>query len=68
MSGAMVRIGKYEEINRPMLVHFSCQRMDDNIASFMTKGSFGKWLSRNVIGKYILPTYRFSHRQLAIHG
>ena len=33
--------------------------MDDNIASFMTKGGFGKWLSRNVIGKYILPTYDF---------
>ena len=59
MMGAMVRIGKFEEINRPMLVHFSCERMDDNIASFMTKGSFGKWLSRNVIGKYILPTYDF---------
>ncbi len=59
MMGAMIRVGKFKEINRPMLVHFSCERMDDNIASFMTKGSFGRWLSRNVIGKYILPTYDF---------
>ncbi len=59
MLGAMVRIGKFKQINRPMLVHFSCERMDDNIASFMTKGSFGKWLARNIIGKYTLPSFDF---------
>ena len=42
-----------------MLVHFSCERMDDNIASFMNKGRFGKWLARNIIGKYTLPTFDF---------
>lgn len=59
MLGAMVRVGKFEEINRPMLVHFSCERMDDNIASFMSKGKLGKALARNVIAKYIIPTYDF---------
>ena len=56
MLGAMVRVGKFKEINRPMLVHFSCERMDDNIASFMSKGRLGKTLARNVIAKYIIPT------------
>jgi glycosyltransferase involved in cell wall biosynthesis len=59
MLGAMIRIGKFKQLNRPMLVHFSCERMDDNIASFMNKGRFGKWLARNIIGKYTLPTFDF---------
>lgn len=59
MLGAMIRIGKFKQIGRPMLVHFSCERMDDNIASFMTKGAFGKWLSRRVIGNYIVPSFDF---------
>ncbi len=59
MLGAMVRIGKFKQLNRPMLVHFSCERMDDNIASFMTEGKFGRWLARNIIGKYTLPTFDF---------
>ena len=59
MMGAMIRIGKFKQIGRPLLVHFSCERMDDNIASFMTKGAFGRWLSRRVIGNYILPSFDF---------
>ncbi len=59
MLGAMIRIGKFKQLNRPMLVHFSCERMDDNIASFINKGRFGKWLARNIVGKYTLPTFDF---------
>jgi glycosyltransferase involved in cell wall biosynthesis len=59
MMGAMIRIGKFKQIGRPLLVHFSCERMDDNIASFMTKGSFGKWLSRRVVGNYLLPSFDY---------
>lgn len=57
--GAMVRIGKFKQLNRPMLVHFSAERMDDNIASFMTKSSFGEWLARRVIGNYTLAVFDF---------
>jgi glycosyltransferase involved in cell wall biosynthesis len=42
-----------------MLVHFSCERMDDNIASFMTKGAFGKWFARRVMGNYNFPIFDF---------
>lgn len=59
MFGAMVRLGKFKQLGRPMLVHFSCERMDDNVSSFLSKGSFGGWLARNVIGKYTLPTFDF---------
>ncbi len=59
MLGAMIRIGRFRQIGRPLLVHFSCERMDDNIASFMTKGAFGRWLSRRVVGNYLLPSFDF---------
>ena len=59
MLGAMIRKNKFRQLNRPMLVHFSCERTDDNIASFMTKKPYGRWLARRVIGNYILPTFDF---------
>ncbi len=61
MLGAMVRLGKFKQLGRPMLVHFSCERMDDNISSFLTTGKTGAWLARSVIGNYTLPTFDF-HR------
>ena len=59
MFGAMVRLGKFSQLGRPMLVHFSAERMDDNIASFMTRSSFGEWLARRVIGNYTLAVFDF---------
>lgn len=55
--GVMVRKKGFQQLGRPMLVHFSCERMDDNIASFVTKGRFGKWLARRVIGNYTMPSF-----------
>ncbi|MDH3494442.1 MAG: hypothetical protein OEM82_12880, partial [Acidobacteriota bacterium] len=40
MFGTMVRRKKFKQLGRPMLVHFSCERMDDNIASFLSGGRF----------------------------
>lgn len=59
MLGAMVRLGKFKQLGRPMLVHFSCERMDDNISSFLTTGKLGARLARRVVGNYILPTFDF---------
>ena len=59
MLGAMVRIGKFKQIGRPMLVHFSCERMDDNIGSFVSGGKTGKWLARRLMGNYIFPSFDF---------
>lgn len=57
--GAMVRRKGFQEIGRPMLVHFSCERMDDNIGSFISKGKLGQWLARRVIGNYTLPSFDY---------
>jgi glycosyltransferase involved in cell wall biosynthesis len=59
MLGAMIRLGKFKQLGRPMLVHFSAERMDDNIASFMTEKAFGSWLARRVIGNYTLAVFDF---------
>jgi glycosyltransferase involved in cell wall biosynthesis len=59
MFGPMVRKKGFQEIGRPMLVHFSCERMDDNIGSFISKGKLGQWLARRVIGNYTLPSFDY---------
>jgi len=59
MFGAMVRKGKFSQLGRKPLVHFSCERMDDNIASFLVGGKTGKWIARRLIGNYIMPSFDF---------
>lgn len=57
--GVMIRTNNFKKLGRPMLVHFSCERMDDNVGSFLTGGSLGKWFARRVIGNYTLPNFDF---------
>src|SRR4051794_12387945 len=45
--------------SRPVLVHFSCERMDDNVASFILKGQVSRWLCRKYIGSFNLPMFDF---------
>jgi len=59
MFGAMVRRGKFKQLDRPMLVHFSCERMDDNVASFLSGGKLSEWFSRAVMGNYNFPSFDF---------
>jgi len=59
MMGAMIRVGKFSELGRPMLVHFSCERMDDNVSSFLIGGGIGKWFSRRIMGNYNFPLFDF---------
>jgi len=57
--GVMVRKKGFQQLGRPMLVHFSCERMDDNIASFVTKRKWGSWLARRIIGNYTMPSFDY---------
>jgi len=57
--GPMIRTNNFKKLGRPMLVHFSCERMDDNIGSFMTRSRLGKALARYVIGNYTIPGFDF---------
>ncbi|MFN6963798.1 MAG: glycosyltransferase [Pyrinomonadaceae bacterium] len=59
MMGAMIRVGKFKQLGRPMLVHFSAERMDDNIGSFLTSGGGGRWFARRVIANYTLPVFDY---------
>lgn len=57
--GVMIRTNNFKKLGRPMLVHFSCERMDDNIGSFLTGGGLGKWFARRVIGNYTMPNFDY---------
>ena len=59
MLGVMIRTNHFKRLGRPVMVHFSCERMDDNIGSFLTKGRIGKWLARRVIGNYTMPNFDY---------
>lgn len=57
--GVMIRTNNFKKLGRPMLVHFSCERMDDNVGSFLSGGRLGKWFARRVIGNYTLPNFDY---------
>lgn len=59
MIGAMIRMNMFKRLGRPMLVHFSCERMDDNIGSFLMRGKAGKWFARRMMGNYNFPIFDF---------
>ena len=56
---AKIRKHYLQNLGRPVLVHFSCERMDDNISAFLTKAKFGNWLARQLMGNYNVPLYDF---------
>lgn len=57
--GVMIRTNNFKKLGRPVLVHFSCERMDDNVGSFLTGGRIGKWFARRVIGNYTIPNFDY---------
>ena len=57
--GAMIRTNNFRRLGRPMLVHFSCERMDDSIQTFLRIGSAGKWFSDRLLRYYHLPSFDF---------
>lgn len=57
--GAMVSRRMFKSLGRPAIVHFSCERMDDNIASFIARGRFGEWFARLIMGCYNFPSFDY---------
>jgi glycosyltransferase involved in cell wall biosynthesis len=55
----VLRKGRFPQLNRPMLVHFSCERMDDNLRAFVSSAKPFRWFSRRLIGNYIHPMFDF---------
>lgn len=59
MLAAMIRKNAFKKLGRPMLVHFSCERMDDNIGAYLSSGKPGKWLARRLMGNYNFGLFDF---------
>ena len=59
MFGAMIRRGKFKQLGRVPVIHFSCERIDDNVASFLSKGRLGKRFSRALMGYYLAPSFDY---------
>jgi glycosyltransferase involved in cell wall biosynthesis len=57
--GTVVRINMFRRLKRPMLVNFSSERMDDNVASFISAGRLPRWFARRYMGNYLFPSYDF---------
>ena len=55
----VLRKGRFQQLKRPMLVHFSCERMDDNLRAFVSGAKPFRWFSRRLIGNYIHPMFDF---------
>jgi glycosyltransferase involved in cell wall biosynthesis len=59
MAGLLRRHTLTVSNQRPMLVHFSCERMDDNVASFINRGAVSRWFCRRFLGAFNLPMFDF---------
>ena len=57
--GAMIRKNYFQKLGRPMLVHLSSERMDDNMRAFISSSEIARRLSRSFIRNYILPSFDF---------
>jgi glycosyltransferase involved in cell wall biosynthesis len=55
----IIRMGYFSRINRPLLVHFTCERMDDNMRSFVSGTKPFMWFSHRVMGNYNFPMFDF---------
>lgn len=55
----VIRKGYFKSLGRPMLVHFSCERMDDNLRAFVSGLPPSKWFSRRVMGNYVYPMFDY---------
>ncbi len=54
-----IKRGNISSLNRPMLVHLSCERMDDNLRAFISVSGACRWLAKTVMGNYIAPMFDY---------
>ena len=55
----VIRKGYLKSLERPMLVHFSCERMDDNLRAFVSGLAPFRWFARRIIGNYVFPMFDY---------
>ena len=54
-----IKRGFVKPLNRPMMVHLSCERMDDNMRAFVSNVIPFGWFSRRVMGNYVAPMFDY---------
>lgn len=59
LMAGLIRRGILPSVGRPLLVHFTCERSDDNIRAFVSDGRVARWLSRRLMGNYVFPMFDF---------
>jgi len=55
----LIKKGSLKSLKRPMLVHLSCERMDDNLRAFVSRAIPFGWFSRRVMGNYVAPMFDY---------
>ncbi|HEY0429468.1 MAG TPA: glycosyltransferase [Pyrinomonadaceae bacterium] len=55
----LIHKGFFKSLGRPMLVHFSCERMDDNLRAFVSGAKLFRWFARRFMGNYIFPMFDY---------
>ena len=54
-----IKRGFLKPLNRPMVVHLSCERMDDNLRAFVSHVIPSGWFARRIIGNYVAPMFDY---------
>lgn len=55
----LIHKGFFKSLGRPMLIHFTCERMDDNLRAFVSGAKPSRWFARRVMGNYVFPMFDF---------
>lgn len=55
----LLRRGWLSGVPRPVLVGMSCERMDDNVGAFLTRGNAGKQWSQTYLGNLYIPLFDY---------
>jgi alpha-1,6-mannosyltransferase len=55
----LVRRHWLPRLPRPVLVGMSCERMDDNVAAFLTQGAAGRRWSQMFLGSFYIPLFDY---------
>ena len=57
--GGLIRKGFFKSLGRPLVVHYTCERMDDNLRAFVSGAKPFRWFARRVMGNYIFPMFDY---------
>jgi glycosyltransferase involved in cell wall biosynthesis len=56
---ALIRKNWFSKLGRPVLVHFSCERLDDNISAYVANGAVASGIARRIMSNFNVPIYDF---------